>query len=357
MHREQKIVLLDFPIERGAEAFAIEDAVSDEVSLSDKIVLFTWRTEPTIMIGRFQNALSEVNLKALEEKGVDLVRRASGGGTIFTDKGCFQFSIIAPRRMPDGSYQKEINFDRFLNPACRVFRQMGIDCEISDRNDLLYRGIKFNGNSQHVSREKILYHGSVLYSTDLGMMAKLLTPQKLKLQSKGIKSVRQRVFNLEEIDEKKRGITHFQKEFEELLAIEIASQYSRFRSDAIDLVCRISDLESELPSLFERAKKIQREKYDNPEWIIGKEPAYTLQKEGIFRAGFIKAFLDVKNGIVSSLHLEGDFFTDEEFLKERSEAFKGLKYSKEAFREALYSLCDEQFFHFDFEEMMSLFFD
>lgn len=353
---DAKVVLLDFPINRGAQAFSIEDAILEDPDFDDKIVIFTWRTKPTIMIGRFQSTISEVNLKALEEHDVDLVRRATGGGTIFTDDGCFQFSLIAPRKMPDGNYQKAINFERFLNPSHHVFNQMGIECEISSRNDMLHKGIKFNGNSQHINKDKILYHGSVLYSTDLTAMDKLLTPQKLKLKSKGIKSTRQRVINLSEVDPKKRGIKLFQREFEDLLALELASQYTTFKVDAIDLVHRISNLEKEKPSLFELAKHIQETKYDNEEWNFIKTPPFNMQKEKMLDGGFVKCSLDVQNGLVASINLEGDFFIAEDVLEEKLKEFKGKKYTKEGLHEAVLSLCDGELFKFDYDEIMELLF-
>ncbi len=351
-----KIVLFDFPINRGAEAFAIEDAILEDKDFADKIVLFTWRTKPTVMIGRFQNALSEVNLKVLKEKNIDLVRRATGGGTIFTDDGCFQFSLIAPRKMPDGSYQKAINFDRFLIPSHLVFKKMGIACEISERNDILYKGIKFNGNAQHVSKDKMLYHGSVLYSTDLNAMDKLLTPQKLKLKSKGIKSTRQRVLNLAEVDTVNRSVETFQKEFEELLAVELACQYTEFRMDAVDLVDRIYDLEKEKPELFTLAKKIQKEKYDNDEWNFKKEPPFTIQKEQMLEGGFVKCSLDIKKGTIANIAFEGDFFMAEDVLSDRLKAFENVEYSKEALKKPVTLLC-EAGFKFKYDDIMSLLLD
>ncbi len=350
-----KIVLFDFPINRGAEAFAIEEAILDDKDFEDKIVLFTWRTKPTVMIGRFQNALSEVNLKAIAEKDIDLVRRNSGGGTIFTDEGCFQFSLIAPRKMPDGTYQKEINFDRFLIPSHNVFTKMGIKCEISDRNDILHQGIKFNGNAQHVSKDKMLYHGSVLYSTDLNAMDSLLTPQKLKLKSKGIKSTRQRVINLSAVDSQNRGVAKFQKEFEELLAVELACQYTKFSIDAIDLVHRIHDLAKEKPELFTLAKKIQVEKYDNEEWNYKKAPPFTMQREKMLDGGFVKCSLDIKNGKIANIEFEGDFFMAEDVLSDRLKAFVGLDYTKEALKKPVTLLC-EAGFKFIYDDIMSLLF-
>lgn len=357
MNSETKIVLFDFPIQRGAEAFAIEDAILEDEGFADKIVLFTWRTKPTIMLGRFQNALREVNLKALQERDVDLVRRATGGGTIYTDDGCFQFSLIAPRTLPNGSYQKEINFERFLKPSREVFLKMGIDCEISERNDLLHKGVKFNGNSQHISKDRILYHGSVLYNTDLGAMAKLLTPQKLKMESKGISSTRQRVVNLIAVDPFQRTVERFQKEFEERFALELACQYVEFAIDAIDRIERVFHLETEKPELFRRAAEIQRLKYDNPDWIVQKEPAYTIEKEGLFEAGFVKALIDVKKGLIASLRLEGDFFSEEAFLEERLKAFEGRAYSADALADPAKALCDGELFQVSYSDLMKLLFD
>lgn len=351
------IVLFDFPVSRGAEAFALEEAILNEKDFENTTVIFTWRTKPTIMIGRYQNALSEVNLKAVEEKKIDLVRRSTGGGTIYTDEGCFQFSIITPKKLPDGSLQKTIDFERFLIPSRAVFQKMGIDCQLSERNDLHYKGVKFNGNAQHSRKDRILYHGSVLYSTDLNAMDKLLTPQKLKLKAKGIKSSIQRVMNLEEIDPLKRGVEKFQKEFENLLCIELATQGNEPDSKFKDSVHRIKDLKKENPALFKRAKKIQIDKFDNPKWNIMKTPKYSIQKEKILEGGFVKCLIDVKNGRISSFNLEGDFFAVEDYLEEKQKIFEGLPYTKDGVKNAVISLCDGKLFNLNYEEMMNLLFD
>ncbi len=352
-----QVVLFDFAINDAVTAFSIEDAILNDDDFANKVAVFTWRTKPTIMIGRFQNPYTETNFELLQAKNVNLVRRATGGGTIYTDDGCFQFSIIAQRVKPDGTYQKNIDFMRFLKPSQETFVQMGIDCEISSRNDLLYNGIKFNGNAQHASKNRIIYHGSVLYNTDLSEMDTLLTPSKVKLLSKGIKSTRQRVINLQEVDTVTRDISEFQSTFEMLLAEKIAVIYNEDNNRNGRLLSFVSDMELQKPDLFKQAKIIAKEKYGNDKWNLQKTPPYTVKKEKMLSAGLVSFTANVVHEIIKSVHIEGDFFSADEDFEAKLADFVGKEFNKNALEPVIDQFCSGETFRLSKDEFISLIFD
>ena len=138
----------------GAEYyFAAEKDAGDAV-------LLLWSTSPTLMLGKYQNAWEEIDLAYAEEKGINLVRRLSGGGTIYTDGGGLQYSFI--RR--DGS--REISFDEYMEPVVSALNSLGIPAERGGRNDILLGSKKISGNAQFKLRGSTVHHGSLLFDTD-----------------------------------------------------------------------------------------------------------------------------------------------------------------------------------------------
>ncbi len=311
----------------GAEAFGLEEAVVEDSRFKETTILFTWRTKPTVMIGRFQNALKECRMDLIAERGVDFVRRTTGGGTIFTDDGALQFSVVAPRTHSDGTRQNAIDFARFLVPVRGILNEIGFSCEISSRNDLLCQGLKFNGNAQRIAKERILHHGSILYSCDTGIMGDLLTPPKIKMKSKGISSVKQRVINLFEVDPEKRGIQAFQEDFDRALKSLDNEEKRRCLLEAGALVENDGKLFF-APEILARAEAIAKEKFTSDDWNIGKNPAFSLESERLTKGGFLKLYLDIDKQKIRSIRLEGDFFMGEGELEAILQQFIDMPYEK-----------------------------
>jgi|LSQX01.3.fsa_nt_gb lipoate-protein ligase A len=153
-------------------------------------VLYLWENDPCIVIGRFQNPFSECNLQKMEEKQVQLVRRHSGGGAVYHDRGNLCFTLIGNKE----TSSKEENFSFLLD----ALSSLGITCELSGRNDILFQGKKVSGNAFQTTANKFCHHGTLLIRSDLSVMSQYLTPSSTKLASKAVKSVASRVGNLAE---------------------------------------------------------------------------------------------------------------------------------------------------------------
>ena len=182
--------------------FGLEHYFATEKRLPDTVFLF-WRTTPTLMVGKYQNILEEINKPYADAHGIHLVRRMSGGGTIYTDLGGWQFTFI--EHSPD----QQIEFAQYIGPVVDAVRELGADASFNGRNDLLIDGKKFSGNAQYRLGDCIVHHGSLLYDTNIEQMVASTTVDPYKILSKSIKSVRDRVTNISEHLPRKLSVEEF----------------------------------------------------------------------------------------------------------------------------------------------------
>ena len=185
----KNVVLPDAVRRSLAFYLAMEEYVASAV---EDEAFFVWRVEPTVIYGRNQVLENEVNLEYCREHGVDIVRRKSGGGCVYSDLGNIMVSYISRR----GDVSEV--FDRYMTSLCDALRALGVPAEKSGRNDILVEGRKISGNAFHQLPDRSIVHGTLLYSTDLEALVEAIRPPVEKLQRHGVESVRQRVMNLSE---------------------------------------------------------------------------------------------------------------------------------------------------------------
>ena len=185
-----KHVILPDDVRRSLAFYlAMEEFVAREI---EGEAFFVWRVEPTVIFGRNQVLENEVNLEYCREHGVDVVRRKSGGGCVYSDLGNIMVSYISRR----GDVSEV--FDRYMTALTEALRALGVPAEKSGRNDILVEGRKVSGNAFHQLPDRSIVHGTLLYSTDLEALTEAIRPPVEKLQRHGVESVRQRVMNLSE---------------------------------------------------------------------------------------------------------------------------------------------------------------
>ena len=185
-----KHVILPDDVRRSLAFYlAMEEFVAREI---EGEAFFVWRVEPTVIYGRNQVLENEVNLEYCREHGVDVVRRKSGGGCVYSDLGNIMVSYISRR----GDVSEV--FDRYMTALTEALRALGVPAEKSGRNDILVEGRKVSGNAFHQLPDRSIVHGTLLYSTDLEALTEAIRPPVEKLQRHGVESVRQRVMNLSE---------------------------------------------------------------------------------------------------------------------------------------------------------------
>ena len=252
----------------------------------DDEIFMLWQNDNTIVVGKNQNTLAEINYDYVKEKGIRVVRRITGGGAVYHDMGNVNFTYITKH---DGEWEND--FSCFAKPVVSTLRKIGLNAELSGRNDIVVDGRKISGNAQTVVNGRVLHHGTLLFNTDVSVLSNALIPDPEKIRSKGIKSVSSRVANISEL--LGREITS--NEIIELMSCEVKALYS-----TIDY--KLSNNE------IKRAEKLADEKYRTWEWNFGYSPKYSFTKKKRFTSGSVNAYLTIEDGIITSAKLFGDFF-------------------------------------------------
>ena len=251
----------------------------------DGDVFMLWQPRPTVVVGNFQNIHEEVDTAYAAKRGIDVVRRMSGGGTVYQDGGSIQYAFIERR---DG----DIDFARYLAPICRVLNSLGIDAVPNGRNDITVDGKKVSGNSQYRVGGRTIHHGTLLFSVDIDEMERATRLPGYKATSKGIKSVRSRVANMADYTEAVKTPEEFMKYLGEKMEPE-----SVYVPSAADLA-RIEEIANE---------RFRAERGGN---LSVRSPKFDIEMVCTFAGGNMIFAFTVKSGIITEASVRGDFFTD-----------------------------------------------
>ncbi len=305
----------DASLNIALETYLVENRLVDE-----PILLF-YINDPSIIIGRNQNTIEEVNQPYVDANNIRVVRRMSGGGAVYHDRGNFSFCFI---KDDDGSFR---DFASFTKPVIEALHKMGVEgAELQGRNDLLIDGKKFSGNAMYAKNGRMTAHGTILFDADLGEVTNALKPRKEKIESKGIKSVRSRVTNIKPyVDKKYQSLST--EEFRDLLLLEIFGV--KRREDVQEYHLTEED--------WVKVREIQAERFGNWNWNYGKSPEFNLEKSHKFPFGFVDFKFDVKDGLIEAVKIYGDFFGLGD-ISDLEEALKGVKFERQSFTKVLETL-------------------
>lgn len=183
----KNVILPDIGQQSLSYYLAVEEQVARQI---DDDAFFVWQSDPTVIIGRNQVLEAEVNIEYCRDHNIEIVRRKSGGGCVYSDKGNIMISYISRRG------DVSAVFDRYLSALTACLCSLGLDAVRSDRNDVLVCGMKVSGNAFHQLPNRSIVHGTLLFSTDFDVLEQAIRPPVEKLVRHGIRSVRQRVANL-----------------------------------------------------------------------------------------------------------------------------------------------------------------
>lgn len=294
---------------------AIEEYILKNLSLENDSYLLFYINNPSIIVGRNQNTIEEINTEYVEKNNIKVVRRLSGGGAVYHDRGNLNFSFITK---DDGSSFS--NYQKFLNPVIKALNDMEIMAELRGRNDVVVNGKKINGNAQFATKGKMLTHGTLLFDSNINEVVNSLKVRKDKIESKGIKSIRSRVGNISDYLSFPMSIEEFKKKI--LLSI--------FKVDSISKINSYTLTKFD----WEKINQISKEKYANWDWNYGKSPKFLMERTQRFPIGSIDLKLDVEEGVIKAIKIYGDFFGIGE-ISEIESKLVGIKYSRQQVEIAL----------------------
>lgn len=264
-----------------------------ENRLTDQPLLLFYINEPSIIIGRNQNTVEEVNQRYVEEHGIHVVRRMSGGGAVYHDLGNFSYCFIQEEHGPAR------DFSVFTRPVIDALHQMGVaGAKLEGRNDLLIDGKKFSGNAMYIKNGRMTAHGTILYDADLDAVTAALKPRADKIESKGIKSVRSRVTNIRPYVAD--AYQHLNtREFRDHLLLRIFGVNNR--ADVPEYTLSTDD--------WAQVAAIRAERFANWDWNYGRSPAFTSERYHKYPQGAVDFRFNVaQGGNISDIKIYGDFF-------------------------------------------------
>jgi lipoate---protein ligase len=300
---------------------AIEEYALKNLDINETYLLF-YINEPSIIIGKNQNTIEEINTEYVERNGIHVVRRLSGGGAVYHDLGNLNFSFITK---DDG--ESFLNFRKFTEPVIEALRKLGVHAELSGRNDIVVEGRKISGNAQFATRGRMFSHGTLLFDSEIEHVVSALNVKKDKIESKGIKSIRSRVANISEFLKEKMTI-------EEFRSVLLESIFGKDK-DIPEYVLTEED--------WANIQKLSKERYQNWDWNYGKSPKFNLQHSHRFPVGQIDVRLEVQKGIIENCKIYGDFFGVRD-VKEIEEKLIGKRYEKSEIETALEDVDIQHYF-------------
>jgi len=249
-------------------------------------ILFLYSNEPSVVVGKHQNAMAEINPLYISENGTKVIRRLSGGGAVYHDLGNLNFSFHATV----GDLSK-LRYSDFTVPVVEVLNRIGIPAEFNSRNDIVVNGIKVSGHAQHVFRNRVLSHGTLLINSDLEKLSASLKKSHGTYESKAIQSVRSNVSNISSFSDKAISV----KMIVDLLLQNIL--HKETHSEIIEVTVDDSIA----------IQKLVMEKYTTWEWNFGYSPDYLFQNKIDLENGKSNSCkLSVKKGIIIDAAFEGN---------------------------------------------------
>ena len=286
----------------------------------DEPVFFLWQNKPAVIVGYNQEVNTEVNLDYLKEKGIDLVRRVTGGGAVYHDLENLNYTIVGR------SEDLERDYPEYAALMMKALQALGVPATLSGRNDILVEGKKVSGFAKRVCKNRLMVHGTLMYNVDVDVLTHVLNPSTTKLQSKGIASVRSRVTNLCNYLPELSDIQAFKNRLEEILSNNYSdAEYKLSEADLVNI------------------QQLTDEKFATWEWNYGRSPKATLVHSARLACGTVEIHLTLAENRIASCRFGGDFLGNLP-ASDVEKALTGIPYEINEIRKCLSKLEISRYF-------------
>ncbi|WDH95363.1 lipoate--protein ligase [Paenibacillus urinalis] len=314
---------------------AIEEYALKHLSLDESYLLF-YINAPSIIIGKHQNTIEEINQEYVQEHGVQVVRRLSGGGAVYHDLGNLNFSFITK---DDGNSFH--NFRKFTQPVVEALHSLGVNAELTGRNDLQVGEQKISGNAQFATRGRMFSHGTLMFDLNLENVAASLKVNPEKFKSKSTKSVRSRVANISSLMDREMTIVEFREELLRHIFGMEANEVPEYKLTEQD---------------WEKIHEISKERYQNWDWNYGLSPESNVKHSKKFPVGIIDLRMNIKEGRIEDIKIYGDFFGVGD-VADIENLLRGKRYEEQEVRTALKDTDIKHYFgNLEFDDFIGLVF-
>jgi len=267
---------------------AIEEFLLRHKTDTQELLLF-YVNEPSVIIGRNQNSVEEVDPTYIEDNNVHVVRRLSGGGAVYHDFGNLNFSYIS------NTAENLHNYAHFISPVVAVLKHLGVPAELKGKSDVFVDGKKISGNAQYASKGRMVSHGTILFDTNVKNMMQALNPRQVEIESSAVQSVRNFVTNVKDYLPAEFTMDHLRNELVKgIFGTESPPEIEFSPEDWLEI------------------ESIRNDRFDHWGWNYGRAPKFNIQKTGDFPAGKLDVRINVNKGTIEEIR----FFGTYSFLKE-----------------------------------------